>query len=239
MNKTFSYLFTIIFSSYLFSCNSNTVDQKQTGNSKAVPTAKNDTVSGVKTDSPAVNKTETAENATVKVHPDSADFYKVLTFKIISFTVKAIGKGSLQQVTIQPAGLTITNRAETLETEPVVNAEIADLNADGFPELLIFTQSAGSGSYGKVVAFSVNNGKSMSQVSFPETSQNSELKKGYGGHDKFSIVNNTLTQEFPIYKEGDANSKPTGKKRVITYKLKNGEASRVFVVDQVNEVERK
>lgn len=239
MTRTFSYFFAIVISYFLFGCNTNTENQSKTENTGTAPVAENDTVAAVKSDSLPVTKNDKAPKPSAKVQPDSADFSKVLTFKNIAFTVKAIGKGSLQLVTIQPSGLSATNRAEKLETEPVVNAEIGDLNADGYPELLIFTQSAGSGSYGKVIAFSVNKGKSMSRVTFPETSHNPELKKGYGGHDKFSIANNVLVQEFPIYNEGDANSQPSGMKKQITYKLKNGEASRIFVADQIREVSGK
>jgi hypothetical protein len=44
-----------------------------------------------------------------------------------------------------------------------------------------------------------------------------------------------LTHRFPIYLDGDTNSKPSGKLRQIQYKLKDGEASRVFVVDKIVE----
>ena len=238
LNKPFSLLFVLAFTSFLMSC-SQTENKKETEHAAVETTEKNGIGSAAKTDSlaPGHNKeAEKAEATTNEALPDSTEFHKVLSFKNITFDVKAVGKGSLQKTTIQPSGLTATNRAETLETEPVTGAEIADLNADGYPELLIFTQSAGSGSYGKVIAFSVNKGKSMSAVTFPETSQNPEIKNGYGGHDKFTITDNALTQEFPIYNEGDTNNKPSGKKRQITYKLKDGEASRVFVVDQVKEV---
>ena len=30
------------------------------------------------------------------------------------------------------------------------------------------------------------------------------------GHDEFSLVENTLSQRFPIYKEGDTNAEPSG-----------------------------
>jgi hypothetical protein len=196
-----------------------------------------DTNQVVDTEQPT--ETTTTDQPAAPKAQDAA-FHKVLSYKNISFTVAAKGKGSLQQLTIQPSGLSVDNRAVTLQAEPVVGAEVGDLNADGYPELLVFTQSAGSGSYGKVVAYSVNNGKSMSRVTFPATSDNAQIKEGYRGHDRFTVVNNQLTQTFPLYKEGDTNSQPTtGKDRVVTYKLKNGEASRIFVVDQVKEVARK
>ena len=189
-----------------------------------------------KTDSETSTSTEPLPS-NVKV--DSALFNKVLSHKNISFTITAKGKGSLQQLTIQPSGLTGDNRVIELETDPVTDAQITDLNADGYPELLVFTQSAGSGSYGKVIAYSVNNGKSVSTVTFPPPSENSKINKGYMGHDKFTIENNQLIQTFPVYQEGDANSKPTGKDRIVSYRLKNGEASRIFEVNKVREVEHK
>ncbi len=237
MTKPVYFLFAVAASFFFLGCN-NSEKRSETDNYSTLPKNKTDSISKINNDSLQVKDQDTIAQEK-KIQAPSAAFNKILTFKNIAFSVKAIGKGSLQQVTIQPSGLTATNRAETLETEPVTGAEIGDLNADGYPELLIYTQSAGSGSYGKVIAFSVNNGKSMSQVNFPETSQNPELKKGYAGHDKFTIKNNKLTQEFPIYQEGDVNSKPTGKKRQITYKLKNGADSRFFEVDLVKEVSGK
>ena len=117
----------------------------------------------------------------------------------------------------------------------VVNAEIEDLNSDGYPELLIYTVSAGSGSYGDVIGYSVNAGKSMSEIYFPTLADNAEANKGYMGHDEFAIVETTLSRRFKTYTEGDNNSAPTGKTRQIQYKLKDGEASRKFVIDQMVE----
>lgn len=239
MTRKSPILFTAIISFFLISCSSESEKSSKTERTEKISVERNDSISAEKTDSvPAPIKKETEEPA-ANAKPDSSDFSKVLTFKNITFTVKAFGKGSLQRVIIQPSGLSATNQIENLETEPVENAVVGDLNADGYPELLIFTRSAGSGSYGKVIAFSVNNGKSMSRVTFPETGENASLKKGYGGHDKFSIVNNNLTQEFPVYNESDTNSKPTGLKKVVNYKLKAGEASRIFVVDQIKEIPEK
>ena len=53
------------------------------------------------------------------------------------------------------------------------------------------------------------------------------------GHDEFAVVDNILVQKFPIYKKGDINSNPTGGIRQIQYKLKDGEASRIFAIDKI------
>ena len=167
---------------------------------------------------------------------DPRTFTKVLSLQNITFDINATGKGSTQQLTIQPIGLKVDNKKITMEVdEKITNAEIEDLNSDGFPEVLVYTTSAGSGSYGNVIGYSVNNGKSMSSIAFPNIADNPTANKGYMGHDEFAIVENTLVQRFKIYNEGDTNAKPTGKTRQIQYKLKDGEASRKFVVDKILE----
>ena len=163
-------------------------------------------------------------------------FQKTLALNNISFDIKTIGEGSLRQLSIQPKGLEEDNREINLEIDgQVMNAAIGDLNSDGFPEILIYTISAGSGSYGNVIGYSVNNGKSLSQITFPELSDNKEASAGYMGHDEFAIVENSLVRKFPIYKDKDTNSNPTGGTRQIVYKLKNGEASRIFVIDKISQ----
>lgn len=163
-------------------------------------------------------------------------FQKTLTAGNISFEIETTGEGSLSQLTIQPKGLEIDNlKVEHEINGQVVDAVIGDLNADGFPEVLIYTVSAGSGSYGSVLVYSVNNGKSMSQIYLPELSENKAVSVGYMGHDTFDIVKNALTRSFPIYKSSDSNSNPTGGTRQIQYRLKDGEASRLFVIDKISE----
>ena len=100
---------------------------------------------------------------------------------------------------------------------------------------MIYITSAASGSYGTAIGFSGNNNKSMSEITIPSMVDNPKANKGYMSHDEFALVEGTLVQRFPIYKEGDTNSKPTGGMRQIQYKLKNGEASKVFAVDKIIE----
>jgi len=160
-------------------------------------------------------------------------FKKKLSLQNISLEIITYGEGSIRQLSIQPKGLEIDNDTISFVLDgQVVNAEIEDMNSDGFPELLIYTVSAGSGSYGNVIGFSVNNGKSMSQIYFPDLSENKDAFAGYMGHDEFAIVETSLARRFPIYKEDDTNSNPTGGTRQIQYILKNGEAGRLFVIDK-------
>ena len=234
MKKPLIYLFAIALMFSAMGCNSgsNKDSAKTEQNSQRA-----DTIRAADTTLDQASVTGTSgKPATSDVKDDSLQFRKVLSFKNFSFIVKAKGRGSLQQLSIQPAGLSIDNHPIIVDAEPVAGAEVGDFNMDGFPELLIFTQSAGSGSYGKVLAYSVNNGKSLSQVTFLTTNQNPHINNGYRGHDRFTVVNNQLVQTFPIFEKGDVNSIRKGKNRVVTYKLRDGEASRIFEVDKVTEV---
>ena len=183
---------------------------------------------------------DTTKNQEPAFEKETFSFQKSLQFKNISFDINTKGSGSLRQLAIQPKGFEETNKSFELEIDgKVTDAQVADLNTDGFPELLIFTQSAGSGTYGNVIAFSSNGAKSLSQVYFQPTGENPKLNKGYMGHDSFQINESTLIQEFPIYKESDPNSNPTGGVRRIQYKLVDGEASRKLVADKISEAPSK
>ena len=168
---------------------------------------------------------------------DKTKFSKVLNLQEVGFNVSSIELDGKNTLTIFTFGLKESeyNEKFDIEGEKVINAEVEDLNSDGSPELFVFTQSDGSGSYGNVYAFSVNNKKSMSQVYFQPTAENSQINKGYMGHDEFSIVENTLVQRFPIYKEGDTNAEPTGGIRQVSYRLVEGEAMRKLEVENITE----
>ncbi|MCI7359227.1 MAG: PliI family lysozyme inhibitor of I-type lysozyme [Parabacteroides sp.] len=149
----------------------------------------------------------------------------------ISFKVETKGDSLI----IQPSGLSVSNEVlyHDITGYTVINAEIGDLNVDSYPEVFVYLVSVGSGSYGKLIGYSVNNGKSVSQVYLPEISENNEVNKGYMGHDEMAIVENTFCQRFPIYKEGDSNANPTGGTRQIQYKLVDGESGRILKIDKV------
>lgn len=168
---------------------------------------------------------------------DPRVFQKNLSWNQVGFSVSATGQGSTQQLTIQPYGFKSDNRTITQKIDgQVIDAEVGDLNVDGYPELLVYTQSAGSGSYGNVIAYSSNRNRSLSQVAFPNIAEHAKAGKGYMGHDEFAVVESTLVQRFPIYRDQDTNHQPTsGMMRQVQYKLRDGEATRQFVIDRIVE----
>ena len=191
---------------------------------------------GCKQKTPATNTIilDSSQGTNKVIKKDSSSnalvFHKVLNLQNISYQLSAIGNGSIQKLVIVPIGFTSIMDTITMTSDPVVGAEIEDLDHDGYPELLIYTQSAGSGSYGHVLGFSPNKGKSISPIYFPELGPNSTEAKGYKGHDEFSIVESSLARRFPCFESTDTNAKSTGKLRQLQYKLKNGEASKKFVL---------
>ena len=137
---------------------------------------------------------------------------------------------------IVPAGLTIDNSTIATDVDgTVVGAEIADINADGSPEIYIYATSAGSGSYGSLIAYAANQNKSLSEIYLPAVNDNDKQAKGYMGHDEFAVGEGALLHRFPIYREGDNNANPTGGMRQIQYKLIQGEAGWVLNVDRTVE----
>ncbi|CAK6689859.1 PliI family lysozyme inhibitor of I-type lysozyme [Synechococcus sp. CBW1107] len=151
-------------------------------------------------------------------------FHRTLSLQGVTFHVQATGAGSQQQLTITTsAGKRALKPIHQTVDGQVMDAEVADLNGNGQPELFVYVQSAGSGSYGEVVAYAVIKGDALSPIVLQELS--GAPAKGYMGHDDFRVVEGCLVRRFPIYKPGDTNAKPTGGERQICYKLFNGEAS--------------
>ena len=151
-------------------------------------------------------------------------FQRSLSLQGVTFNVKASGEGSLQQLTITAhAGKRAFQPISETVDGHVVGAEVADLNSNSTPEIYVYVQGAGSGSYGQLVAYSASSGKHLLPIHLQELS--GAPAKGYMGHDTFSVVEGCLVRRFPIYKPSDSNAKATGGLRQICYKLRNGEAS--------------
>jgi Periplasmic lysozyme inhibitor of I-type lysozyme len=191
----------------------------------------------------AVSDTSEPEAATVDevtvdatAPAEAAGFNKEFDLHGVHFVVEASNKGSVNTLTITPSGLSEVNDVITREIDgTVTNAEVADINADLSPEIYVWVNSAGSGSYAKPIGYSANNKKSLSDIYFPPISDDPVNSKGYMGHDEFAAVEGTIVQRFPVYGEGDNNAQPTGKIRQLQYKLTQGEAGWVMKLDKALE----
>lgn len=154
-------------------------------------------------------------------------FKKDLSLQGLTFHVTSLNESSASKLRIAVDGLKQPGPPIEKEIDgTVVGAEIADLDANGFPEIYVFTQSTGSGSYGNVVGYASNRNKSVTEIFLPELSKRDA--KGYQGHDEFSVVEQYLVRRFPIYHSADTNAKPTGGERQVQYRLRPGEAGWVL-----------
>ena len=163
-------------------------------------------------------------------------FDRMLELSGIRFRVTSPNDSSINKLTIVPSGLEIDSSTITREIDgTVTGAEVADLNADGSPEIYVYVASAGSGSYGSLVAYAANRRKSMSEIHLPPIAENKTAAKGYMGHDEFAVVERTLVRRFPVYRDGDTNARPTGGMRQLQYRLMPGEAGWILKLDKVVE----
>ena len=81
------------------------------------------------------------------------------------------------------------------------------------------------------MAYAVNRGNSLSEITLSELMDDPVASQGYQGHDQFCIVENTLARRFPVFKEGDNNATPSGGMRQLHYRLTPGEAGWLLRLD--------
>ncbi|AUS06599.1 hypothetical protein [Pseudotamlana carrageenivorans] len=155
---------------------------------------------------------------------DKTLYTKILRLQDIGFNVTAIHKGGETELTVNAFGLNENhgNPQVTSFKGDVVDAQVEDLDSDSSPEVVVFIENQGKGN---VIAFSTLKKSSMIPIYFPPVSENSKINEGYNGGDEFSLIETTLGQRFPV----------GSKTRQVSYKLKNGEAGKLFEVTNISE----
>jgi hypothetical protein len=101
----------------------------------------------------------------------------------------------------------------------VVDSWVADLDADGKPEVVIISRSFGTGSYGEARVVTME-GSALIAVVVPKLS--GEYARGYEGHDEYHKDGlGRIIRTFPIYAENDPNYRPSGGTRKIIYEFRD------------------
>lgn len=157
------------------------------------------------------------------------DYFTTSGKKFSLIQDRSIGN-SVVDLSIKTEFFSIVNDSIALgPTDPVEQAIITDLDANGFEEFLIITRSIGSGSYASLYGFASNHDKSISTIYVPEVHESDlevgGLFEGFRGHNQFLLENGILYNSFPIYKNEDPNASPSGSRVRIVYELIAGEAS--------------
>lgn len=153
-------------------------------------------------------------------------FQKSLELNGIRFQVLA----DAGRVRIEPSGLEVTNEPIDRPIDGVVtDAEVADLDADGSPEVYVYLRSRDAAAKGTLVGWSGNKRKSLSEIFVAPLEDDAAASKGYRGGDEFAVLEGRIGRRFPLYAE---DGTATGKMRQLQYRLATGEAGWRLVVDR-------
>lgn len=161
---------------------------------------------------------------------EATAFEKTLALQEHEFDVKfANGR-----VTVTATGDEMAGEPQVAEIDgTVVDAEVEDLDANGFPEVYVYVTNNDDQKSGKIIAFASNSGKSLTPIYLPPLDQVEGAMEGYRGGDEIRVVENRVVQRFSVYKEGDPDGEPSGGTRQVQWRLEPGEASWTMVVDKV------
>jgi hypothetical protein len=174
-----------------------------------------------------------APAAAAATPPVPAGFDRQLELNGIGFHVTSPNVAASNTVDVTPAGLEIDNSPFTSDADgAVTGAEVADLDADGSPEIYVYVISTDADARGSVVAYSANKRKSLSSIYLPPMAEPPAAAQGYQGHDDFAVVEGSLVRRFPIYAGEGTAASPTGKTRQLQYKLVPGEAGWLLKLDR-------
>lgn len=102
---------------------------------------------------------------------------------------------------------------------PAIDAEVADMDADGWPELYVYTESAVGEAYGGLVAYGLDRRHPLSEIPLPPITGDRTASAGYRGHDEFAVVDGRLVRRFPVYRDGDRDALPSAGTRQLQYRL--------------------
>ncbi len=166
--------------------------------------------------------------ATVVVPAEAAPpFSRTLESSGIRFLVESPNRPGGNTVRISTAGL--ANEAGTLDRDipgTVVAAEVADLDADGSPEVYIHVGASPRNGRAALVAYSANRGKSLSDIYLPPLEDGQGAAIGFVGPEEMAVVDTSLLRRFPV--EG-------GKTRQLRYRLHAGEGGWEFRLERTDE----
>jgi len=138
----------------------------------------------------------------------------------VTFHIRCPNNSSLNKMVLEITAPGTDGKTIRREVDgTVVDVRAGDLDQNGQPEIYIFTSSAGSGSYGNVIAYSVARDGSPQAINLPPLKKEPQSMQGYMGHDTFSLDKTSLIRSFPVYRKGDPNAAPSGGKRQIRYDL--------------------
>lgn len=160
-------------------------------------------------------------------------YSQTFTHKRQSYQVDIASGVASSTVTITPRGLTLSNKPITKTVDGLFKgAEMADLDADGEPEIYVFMKSTDTGDRASVIVVASDQGRRMVEVPVPDLAADAKNSAGYRGKDEFAIVEKVLARRFPLH---DDSGEPIGTMRQMQYKLAKGGNGPELKLDHVAE----
>ncbi len=196
-------IFTLLLAAGLCACQSQSATEKTTD----APTIGEVTATPKDTDITATTMTRDVTYQRRLVNQNYA----------ISVTVQGEENMKDLQIEVLRGGKLVTEFTESIDGQ-VAGSMTTDLNKNNQPEVLVFVESSGSGSYGLVYGYELSE-SGKNPLTLPPLK--GDAAEGYMGHDKFKVENGKLLRTFPVYADTDANANPTGGTRTLTYTLGN------------------
>ncbi|WP_271679805.1 hypothetical protein [Thermomonas mangrovi] len=154
-------------------------------------------------------------------------FHRTLESQGIRFVVDSPNRAGGNIVRISTEGL--ADDAVTVDRDipgPVVAAEVADLDADGAPEVYIHVGASPRSGRAALVAYSANRGTSLRDIYLPPLEDGPGAAIGFVGPEEMAVVDASLLRRFRV--EG-------GKTRQLRYRLHAGDAGWEFRLQRTDE----
>lgn len=109
----------------------------------------------------------------------------------------------------------------------LVSAFATDLDGDNLPELLLWIRDERDTAAGQILGWRLVPYGEAEALRLPPLSDDESI--GWRGNDQFGVQGRLLTRSYPLYRESDEATRPTGGfVRVLNYALREG----VFVVEE-------
>lgn len=160
--------------------------------------------------------------------PPSLPFDQTLSMHGITFHVISPNRAGDNSLRIATEGLALDNTPVVRSLAgPVTGAEVADLDADGSPEVYVYTQPADGRGRMALVAFSANRRKSLSEITLPEIEDTAGAADGFVGPEQMAVVESVFARRFAVGTEG--------RTRQLQYRLVPGEAGWRLKHDRTDE----
>lgn len=155
-------------------------------------------------------------------------FNRTLSLQGMRFAVESPNRPAGNTVRIATEGL--ANGASIIDRDipgSVVGADVADLDADGAPEVYVYIGASDTSGRAALVAYAANRGKSLSDIYLPPLEDEQGAAIGFVGPEEIAVVETSLARRFAI--EG-------GKTRQLHYRLHAGEAGWQLRLDRTDEL---